>query len=310
MVQLKLEDNDNIPETSQYMTAYGEIDGFDAISQLHDQSIHHALAAAAPIKDKTNRYNSLTFQGIMIDIGAAQWSTAGEAQVRALQKLRNITIDSLTAGKVKIIFGIGATTSLGTVSLETNIGIINFNVVPSNTPFLLSLKDMDTLKVKLDNLRNVLLQGNQEFPFVRKFGHPFLLLTDITTTIIYSCDTECHLSEPELRQLHRRFGHPSSRRLLQILKRSGHNVNSSIVKYLGKYCHLCQLHGKSLGRFKFILRDDIEFNHSIIVDVMYIEGNPVLHVIDEATRFGAAGWLKNISTQHTLDMLRNCWIDV
>ncbi|KAI6251189.1 hypothetical protein HI914_00898 [Erysiphe necator] len=114
MVQLKLEDNDNIPETSQYMTAYGEIDGFDAISQLHDQSIHHALAAAAPIKDKTNRYNSLTFQGIMIDIGAAQWSTVGEAQVRALQKLRNITIDSLTAGKVKIIFGIGATTSLGT----------------------------------------------------------------------------------------------------------------------------------------------------------------------------------------------------
>lgn len=42
---------------------------------------------------------------------------------------------------------------------------------------------------------------------------------------------------------------------------------------------------------------------------MYIENQPVLHVIDEATRFGAARWLRNVSAQHTWDMLRHCWID-
>lgn len=43
---------------------------------------------------------------------------------------------------------------------------------------------------------------------------------------------------------------------------------------------------------------------------MYIDGNPILHIVDEATRFQAARWLNNISARHTWDILRLCWIDV
>ena len=42
---------------------------------------------------------------------------------------------------------------------------------------------------------------------------------------------------------------------------------------------------------------------------MYIDGSPILHIIDEATRFQAARWLQNISAKHTWDVLRACWID-
>jgi hypothetical protein len=42
---------------------------------------------------------------------------------------------------------------------------------------------------------------------------------------------------------------------------------------------------------------------------MYINGSPVLHIIDEATRYQAARWLQNISAKHTWDILRACWID-
>jgi hypothetical protein len=42
---------------------------------------------------------------------------------------------------------------------------------------------------------------------------------------------------------------------------------------------------------------------------MYIDGSPVLHVINKATRFQAARWLQNISAKHTWDTLRLCWID-
>ena len=42
---------------------------------------------------------------------------------------------------------------------------------------------------------------------------------------------------------------------------------------------------------------------------MYINGSPILHIIDEATRFQAARWLRNISAKHTWDTLRLCWID-
>jgi hypothetical protein len=42
---------------------------------------------------------------------------------------------------------------------------------------------------------------------------------------------------------------------------------------------------------------------------MYIDGNPLLHIIDEATRYQATRWLQNLSAKHTWDILRNCWVD-
>jgi hypothetical protein len=36
------------------------------------------------------------------------------------------------------------------------------------------------------------------------------------------------------------------------------------------------MYKKSSGRFKFILKDDYEFNYSIIINVMYLDKRPVL----------------------------------
>jgi hypothetical protein len=81
------------------------------------------------------------------------------------------------------------------------------------------------------------------------------------------------------------------------------------LDHLTRYCHHCQKHGKSPGRFKFTLHDDIDFNYSIVVDIMYIDGAPLLHIVDEGTRFQTGRWLQNISAKHTWDVLRMCWID-
>ncbi|EED11958.1 hypothetical protein TSTA_000360 [Talaromyces stipitatus ATCC 10500] len=48
-------------------------------------------------------------------------------------------------------------------------------------------------------------------------------------------------------------------------------------------------------RFKFTLTDDQEFNFKIVVDVMYLDGEPVLHVVDSATSFQAAKFLKSLT---------------
>jgi hypothetical protein len=98
----------------------------------------------------------------------------------------------------------------------------------------------------------------------------------------------CYLIESKLRQLHRRFDHSFIRKLYDLLKRAGHEVEKSALKKLIKFCTFCQKYVKSSERFKFILRDDVNFNYSVIVDVMYVENSPILHVIDEATRFQAA----------------------
>jgi hypothetical protein len=55
------------------------------------------------------------------------------------------------------------------------------------------------------------------------------------------------------------------------------------------------MNGKSPGRFKFTLKDDYEFNYSVVIDILYLEGKPVLQVIDSATSFGAARFLKDMS---------------
>ena len=42
---------------------------------------------------------------------------------------------------------------------------------------------------------------------------------------------------------------------------------------------------KALGRFKFTLRDDYDFNYLVVVDIMYLDGKLVLQVVDSATTF-------------------------
>jgi hypothetical protein len=152
---------------------------------------------------------------------------------------------------------------------------------------------MDKLGVRLDNLANVLVQGDNRVPVVRKWGHPWLLLSQPEKSIAWN-----HLTEPELRQLHRRFGHPSVRRLLRVLQRAGHKVEVKIIKHLTKYCHHCQMNQKSPGRFKFTLKDNYEFNLSLVIDVMYLSGKPVLQVIDSSTSFQAARFLRDMSARN------------
>jgi len=167
---------------------------------------------------------------------------------------------------------------------------------------------MDTLRTYYNNVTDMLITPSAKLPVTRRFGHPFLLWENALQAYVQQSFelNPCYLTTTELRRLHRRFGHPSAEKLYKVLERSGHEVNKHNIEQLTKFCSFCQKYGRSPGRFKFTLREDLDFNHSIYVDIMYINGSPVLHVIDEATRFQAARWLQNISAKHTWDMLRAC----
>jgi hypothetical protein len=260
------------------------------------------------------RYTADRFYGVVIDTGASQRSIAGYGQVVAYQKSHPVTIDTTRAGMVKVQFGIGTASSIGSVTVQTPIGTVEFHVVQADTPFLLCLADMDALGVYYNNLKNALVTLKGSIPVVRRFGHPFLLWNEpLESFITDSLDhNPCFLTATELRRLHRRFGHPAADRLHRVLERAGHDdIHRNTIDYITKYCDHCQRHGKSPGRFKFTLRTDQDpvFNYSIFVDIIYIDGDPVLHVVDEATRFQAARWLRNLSAKHTWEVLRYCWMD-
>ena len=169
---------------TQYPTTYGTIDGPRTVSILTEQAALHAFSKSDQFQPTHNthnihgtpvtqffldRYSSIIFQGIMPDTGAAGVSTAGEGQFRALQQIMPITLDTSTAGQHRVRFGDNPDCLLtGITSVDTPFGTIFFQVMQTNTPFLFCLADMDRHRVYLDNIRDVLVQGNKEYPIVRK----------------------------------------------------------------------------------------------------------------------------------------------
>jgi hypothetical protein len=121
------------------------------------------------------RYPTSTFYGVVIDTGASQWSTAGYEQYLAYEKTHSKRIDTSRAGMARIHFGIGSASFIGSVTIKTPIGKIEFHVLETDTPFLLCIDDMDALGVYYNNVDNMLVTPEGTFPVIRRFGHPFML---------------------------------------------------------------------------------------------------------------------------------------
>ncbi|EAQ91892.1 hypothetical protein CHGG_00127 [Chaetomium globosum CBS 148.51] len=312
-------DDDTIDNRGKFHSTFfndsAPADAIQVTTLLANAATHHFLTKEDPFQEQDpsetytaeGRYSATTFRGIMPDSGAAQFSTAGQPQFQALQRqLPSATLDTTRAGEAIVKFGYGTPkASLGTTTVPTPLGTIDFHVMETETPFLLCLRDMDRLGIKFDNLRNLLQRGDVEVPVTRKWGHPWLQLTQEEALV---CS---YLTDGELRRLHRRFGHPSVARLYKLLKTAGHPVEIQALELIAKVCHHCQMHSARPARFKFTLHDDCEFNYEVIMDIFYVEGNkPVLHLVDAATAFNAARFLPDVSTKYVWEALRLCWIDV
>ncbi|EED20844.1 hypothetical protein TSTA_080770 [Talaromyces stipitatus ATCC 10500] len=114
----------------------------------------------------------------------------------------------------------------------------------------------------------------------------------------------------EVRRLHRQFDHPSVNRLHKLLEQASHDdVDHKSLAEIERYCHHCQMNRQAPRRFKFMLTNNQEFNFEIVVDVMYLDSEPVLHVVDSATSFQAAKFLKSLSTKDTWEAIHITWID-
>ncbi|KAI0997705.1 hypothetical protein K3495_g10485 [Podosphaera aphanis] len=232
-MNMEIEEEDHERTEGQLFAEMGAVDGIKILTILDDQAAKHTFTKEDafyhrndPASDEISehisesftfkdRYSSYEFQGIMPDTGAAGVSPAANPQFEGLERLKPMTkLDTSTAGNYNIKIGKSIAKSIGTTLVNTPLGEILFHVVPANTPFLFCVQDMDQMGVYLDDLRNVLVQGDKPVPIVRKWGHPFMLL-EIEQTL-----AQFHLTETELKRLHRRFGHSSVRRLERILQRA------------------------------------------------------------------------------------------
>lgn len=312
-------DDEQFWADEKLVTELGDVDGLHAAKTLLEQATRYAITGEdiwqetlqTPTTFTTfnlqSRYNHMTFEGILPDTGASGVSTGGLPQFQALQKLMpKLQLDTRSAGDHSIRFGQGDCESIGSVEVPLQFGPVVFHIVPANTPFLLCLQDMDRLRLRLDNLDNCLVQGKLRVPIKRKYGHPWLLIHE----------PEQFLTEVELRRLHRRFGHPTVLRIQNVLDAAGEEYNLELLQEINKYCHQCQMNGKSPGRFKFTVKDPMDFNYNVFADIMYMKpgdstSKALVQLVDEATDFIAAAYLgddeKAKSAKHVLDLIRYIW---
>ena len=98
--------------------------------------------------------------------------------------------------------------------------------------------------------------------------------------------------------LHRGVKHPHQDKLLNLLRRARpadlDPQTRSILREISESCDICQRLGPEPILFKATLPsvDDIIFGEELSIDLMFIDSEVVLHVVDTATRFSAATFLK------------------
>lgn len=139
----------------------------------------------------------------------------------------------------------------------------------------------------------------------RFYGHPFIYWNELQ---------QIFFTNSELKDLHKFFVHPLTDKLFNLLKRFElQNVNENtraMFEDITRRCKPFQTYAQAPRGFKFSLRDDKDFNRTVFVNIFYTNSKPVLHAVDESTRYRAARWLSNVMTKSVRCAMRLCSIDV
>lgn len=123
----------------------------------------------------------------------------------------------------------------------------------------------------------------------RKLGHAYILW-----------DMFIFYTEAELTRIHRHFCNLLTDRLVAVMRRADSATINSIfyndLEKITQSCNVCQREANAPQRFRFSLpATNCDFNRTVSLDVMYLDGKAVLHV-DQDTKFGATAFLSGEKT--------------
>jgi len=195
---------------------------------------------------------------------------------------------------------------------------VEMDVVDADIPALLGLDVLDRERLVADTVFNGLARRvwvkkvNGRDIYIDEWFVP--LVRSSSGHVYVSMDIGQHtfFSVAQLQRLHRQFYHPSAEKLFQLLRKARpEDVTPETLKVLedlGKRCDPCQRIQTAPVRFKVSFgAEHVRFNERIMMDVMSIDGAPILPVVDEGTRFGAARFLPSVSTKCIWETILKCW---
>lgn len=120
-----------------------------------------------------------------------------------------------------------------------------------------------------------------------------------------------HFTRAQLRRLNSQFFQPGATKLFKLIECARpEEATPETMKALQDICKRfdpCQRIQHTPIRFRVTIdAEHLRFYECILLYIMYINGDPVLHIVDEAKRFGAARLLQSVSTEAVLTSLLEC----
>ena len=233
------------------------------------------------------------WQGACLDTGA-QRTVIGLRQAKAYCRYTG-TKFRLVSSKNRYRFGNDRQSSLGSLTiqipfLDSHATIERVDVVNSDVPLLIGLDLLDKYGIFINTITNRLHcpQLQLQTPLVRKNGHVYLE---------WPKHQRVFFTIPELLRLHRGFSHPATDKLFNLLRMARpYETNQETKHVLDKIkqaCDTCQRLGPTPIRFKASIptEDSVKFGEELSMDLMFLDGKALLHIVDTATRFSAATFL-------------------
>lgn len=246
------------------------------------------------------------FEGIMLDNGASGTPSGLLAYLRYCNFI-GIEPTLRHSNRRFVGRGQGVVPSLGVATVRMPLGTSHFidfetDVVAQDVPLMFGLDQHRKHHCSSDEYHNTFTHhpSGVSVPLVYKKVH--LYVEWPVSQVLFT--------RSELRKLHERFGHPTSKALiaLSLLKRVrpeqfGEDTKKTLQDLVSR-CKACQTFAQKPYVFKVSMPvDDIVFNHEIEVDLFWIEGQAALHIIDRGTRYSVAKFLESQTAEYLWNII-------
>ena len=130
---------------------------------------------------------------------------------------------------------------------------------------------------------------------------------DLGTTLRELRSENQSLVTRALRKLHLRWWHASATRMDQILRQAGLSILPQI-KSVVDTCRICRAWKRPSAKSTAHLTQALGFNERAQLDLLFIEGHTILHIVDECTKFSMAEIILNREPTEVLSAIKRAWI--
>ena len=198
---------------------------------------------------------------------------------------------------------------------------LHTSVVDCDIPLLISRPTLARADAYIGFRQDELWIGNERVEITQtKSGHLCvpLISRDIKQTVkqvLFSCPLQKDddkANESKISKLHKQFAHPSSDKLIELIRNSGISDKKieDMVTTISDNCDICARFKRPPLRPVVAMPLASEFNEVVAMDLKFIDQVPILHMIDHATRYSMSVRLPNKKAITIIEGILNHWIRI